>query len=153
MAGAPPQTRSAELVARLEVSPASVSEAVGWLEQRGLIIREREGGRQRYVVDDDFGYRAWRISLDAMTRWAEVTRRGAGLMPVLPASAQGHERGGGTLAANAAVITTRQGGRPKPPALSGPPRGHPRLNSSQVTFFTLGPSSLAWLARPLRPLK
>ncbi|UUV34811.1 helix-turn-helix domain-containing protein [Amycolatopsis roodepoortensis] len=71
---------AAELAARLEVSPASVSKAVGWLEQRGLITREREGGRQRYVVDDDFGYRAWRTSLDAMTRWAEVTRRGAGLI-------------------------------------------------------------------------
>ncbi|MEU3628581.1 helix-turn-helix domain-containing protein [Amycolatopsis coloradensis] len=70
---------AAELVARLEVSPASVSKAVGWLEQRGLIGRERDGRRQRYVVDDQFGYRAWQASLDSMTRWADVTRRGAGL--------------------------------------------------------------------------
>ncbi|MFJ8915268.1 helix-turn-helix domain-containing protein [Amycolatopsis sp. NPDC102389] len=71
---------AAGLVARLEVSPASVSKAVGWLEQRGLITRERDGRRQRYVIDDDFGYRAWQASLDAMTQWAEVTRRGAGLI-------------------------------------------------------------------------
>ncbi|MFE5506428.1 helix-turn-helix domain-containing protein [Amycolatopsis japonica] len=71
---------AAELVARLEVSPASVSKAVGWLEQRGLITREREGRRQRYVIDDDFGYRAWQTSLEAMTQWAEVTRRGAALL-------------------------------------------------------------------------
>nr|WP_246481406.1 helix-turn-helix domain-containing protein [Amycolatopsis umgeniensis] len=71
---------AAELAARLEVSPASVSKAVGWLEQRGLIAREREGRRQRYVVDDQFGYRAWQASLEAMTKWADVTRRGAGLL-------------------------------------------------------------------------
>ncbi|MFI9452319.1 helix-turn-helix domain-containing protein [Amycolatopsis sp. NPDC052450] len=71
---------AAELVARLEVSPASVSKAVGWLGQRGLIGREREGRRQRYVIEDDFGYRAWQASLEAMTQWAEVTRRGAGLI-------------------------------------------------------------------------
>ncbi|GAB3738385.1 helix-turn-helix domain-containing protein [Amycolatopsis oliviviridis] len=70
---------AAELVARLEVSPASVSKAVGWLEQRGLIGRERDGRRQRYVIDDQFGYRAWQASLEAMTAWADVTRRGAGL--------------------------------------------------------------------------
>lgn len=70
---------AAELVAHLEVSPASVSKAVGWLEQRGLIGRERDGRRQRYVVDDQFGYRAWQASLDSMTRWADVTRRGAEL--------------------------------------------------------------------------
>ncbi|MFC9257026.1 GbsR/MarR family transcriptional regulator [Amycolatopsis thailandensis] len=70
---------AAELAAGLEVSPASVSKAVGWLEQRGLIGRVREGRRYRYVVDDQFGYRAWQASLDAMTAWADVTRRGAGL--------------------------------------------------------------------------
>ncbi|ANN19771.1 MarR family transcriptional regulator [Amycolatopsis orientalis] len=68
---------SVELVARLEVSPASVSKAVGWLEQRGLIARERVGRRQRYFVDANLGYRAWQASLDSMTRWADLTERGA----------------------------------------------------------------------------
>ena len=54
---------SAELAAALEVSPAGVSGAVGYLEQLGMLRRERERGSRRdvYVVDDD----AWH---DAMMR-------------------------------------------------------------------------------------
>jgi DNA-binding transcriptional regulator GbsR (MarR family) len=46
---------SAELAAALGVSPAGVSGAVGYLEQLGMIRRERERGSRRdvYVVDDD----------------------------------------------------------------------------------------------------
>jgi len=54
---------SAELVATLGVSPASVSGAVRYLTQIGFVHRERERGSRRdvYVVDDD----AW---LHAMLR-------------------------------------------------------------------------------------
>ena len=54
---------SAELAAALGVSPAGVSGAVGYLEQLGMLRRERERGSRRdvYVVDDD----AWH---DAMMR-------------------------------------------------------------------------------------
>ena len=46
---------SAELSAALEVSPASVSGAVRYLGQVGMVRRERERGSRRdvYVVDDD----------------------------------------------------------------------------------------------------
>jgi predicted transcriptional regulator len=46
---------SAELSGALEVSPASISGAVRYLEQVGMVRRERERGSRRdvYVVDDD----------------------------------------------------------------------------------------------------
>ena len=49
---------SAELVRRLQVSPASISKAIGYLEDQQLVRRERDGRRERYVVDDDMWYRA-----------------------------------------------------------------------------------------------
>jgi DNA-binding transcriptional ArsR family regulator len=49
---------SAELVRRLRVSAASVSKAIGFLEGQHLVRRERDGRRERYVVDDDVWYRA-----------------------------------------------------------------------------------------------
>ena len=52
---------SAELADALEVSPASVSGAVNYLAQLGMLRRERERGSRRdvYVVDDD----AWHGAL------------------------------------------------------------------------------------------
>src|SRR4051812_48580083 len=52
---------SAELATTLEVSPASVSGAVNYLAQLGMLRRERERGSRRdaYVVDDD----AWHGAL------------------------------------------------------------------------------------------
>jgi DNA-binding transcriptional regulator GbsR (MarR family) len=46
---------SAELSDALELSPASISGAVRYLEQVGMLRRERERGSRRdvYVVDDD----------------------------------------------------------------------------------------------------
>src|SRR5690349_16021155 len=46
---------ASELVQRLDVSPASVSKAISYLEVQGLARRERdeESRRERYVVDDD----------------------------------------------------------------------------------------------------
>ena len=46
---------SAELSGELDVSPASVSGAVRYLAQLGMVRRERERGSRRdvYVVDDD----------------------------------------------------------------------------------------------------
>jgi DNA-binding transcriptional ArsR family regulator len=70
---------AAELAARLRVSPASVSKAVAWLEQRGLLRREREGRRERYLIDDHVWYQAWLASIQGMAMWAEVTGQGAEL--------------------------------------------------------------------------
>jgi DNA-binding transcriptional regulator GbsR (MarR family) len=52
---------SAELAGTLEVSPASVSGAVNYLAQLGMLRRERERGSRKdvYVVDDD----AWHGAL------------------------------------------------------------------------------------------
>ena len=46
---------SAEVAAALDISPAGVSGAVSYLEQLGMLRRERERGSRRdvYVVDDD----------------------------------------------------------------------------------------------------
>ncbi|MEU4209859.1 MarR family transcriptional regulator [Streptomyces sp. NPDC026206] len=48
---------ASELVQRLQVSPASISKAITFLESQGLIRRERdERRRERYVVDNDVWY-------------------------------------------------------------------------------------------------
>lgn len=70
---------AAELATRLQVSPASVSKAVAWLEQRGLLRRERDGRRERYLVDDHVWHQAWLASMEGMALWADVTRQGAEL--------------------------------------------------------------------------
>jgi len=58
---------SVELAEALGVSAAGVSGAVGYLEQLGMLRRERERGSRRdvYVVDDD----AWH---DTMTRHDQI---------------------------------------------------------------------------------
>jgi DNA-binding transcriptional regulator GbsR (MarR family) len=68
---------AAELVHHLHVSPATISHAVRWLEQRELVGREREARRVRYSVDIDAWYRAWTASARSMARWADTTRQGA----------------------------------------------------------------------------
>ncbi|WP_409180093.1 helix-turn-helix domain-containing protein [Amycolatopsis sp. VS8301801F10] len=68
-----------ELAARLRVSPASVSKAVAWLEERGMLRRRRDGRRERYLIDDDVWQRAWLASMEGMAQWAGFTRQGAAL--------------------------------------------------------------------------
>nr|WP_238351290.1 helix-turn-helix domain-containing protein [Kribbella shirazensis] len=68
---------AAELVHQLHVSPATISHAIRWLEQRELVAREREARRVRYIVDVDAWYRAWTASARAMVRWANTARQGA----------------------------------------------------------------------------
>ncbi|MFB9926949.1 helix-turn-helix domain-containing protein [Amycolatopsis halotolerans] len=68
-----------ELAARLRVSPASISKAVAWLEERGLLRRERDGRRERYLIDDHVWQRAWLASMDGIAQWADFTRQGAEL--------------------------------------------------------------------------
>lgn len=72
---------AAELVGRLGVSPASVSKAIGYLEALGLVRRERDAWprRERYVVDDDVWLRAWMVSADAQSRWADAAREGVAI--------------------------------------------------------------------------
>ncbi|WP_437298064.1 helix-turn-helix domain-containing protein [Sorangium sp. So ce426] len=66
-----------ELVARLRVSPASVSKAIGYLEGIELVRRERGARRgERYVFDDDVWVRSWMSSARANAMWADAAREG-----------------------------------------------------------------------------
>ncbi|GGS25112.1 MarR family transcriptional regulator [Streptomyces nojiriensis] len=70
---------AAELAQRLQVSPASVSKAVGELEQQELIRRERDTGRRRdrYVIDADAWFRGWMASARQNAMLADFTLRSA----------------------------------------------------------------------------
>ncbi|MFI6599489.1 helix-turn-helix domain-containing protein [Nonomuraea sp. NPDC050536] len=79
---------AAELVRRLQVSPASVSKAIGYLEAMELVGRRPDPGgrRERYLVDDDVWIRAWRTDTGAHARIAEAAQRGIDLFgPGTPA--------------------------------------------------------------------
>ncbi|MEQ4724037.1 MarR family transcriptional regulator [Nonomuraea sp. B19D2] len=79
---------SAELVQRLQVSPASISKAVGYLEAQELIRRERDPRRraERYVIDDDVWYQAMVASARANALLAGTARQSARTLgPATPA--------------------------------------------------------------------
>lgn len=72
---------ASDLVQRLQVSPASVSKAITYLESLDLIRRERdERRRERYVVDDDLWYRSMIRSARDNARLAETARQGVGIL-------------------------------------------------------------------------
>ncbi|MEU9133980.1 helix-turn-helix domain-containing protein [Kitasatospora sp. NPDC048540] len=81
---------AAELVQRLQVSPASVSKAVSFLESQGLIRRERdERRRERYIVDDDIWYQAMVASARSSLQIIDTARQGVGVLgPGTPAAAR-----------------------------------------------------------------
>ncbi|MGW2157597.1 helix-turn-helix domain-containing protein [Nonomuraea sp. NPDC001699] len=70
---------SAELVQQLRVSPASISKAIGYLEKRELIQRERalQRGRERYIVDDEAWYQAVLDSARVNAELADIAEQGA----------------------------------------------------------------------------
>ncbi|MEV4924435.1 helix-turn-helix domain-containing protein [Streptomyces roseoverticillatus] len=72
---------AAELVQRLQVSPASISKAIAFLEEQGLVRRERdERRRERYIVDDDVWYQSMMASVRGTTQVAEIARQGVGVL-------------------------------------------------------------------------
>ncbi|MFI9509110.1 helix-turn-helix domain-containing protein [Nocardia sp. NPDC052566] len=73
---------AAELAQRLQVSPATVSAAVGMLEPQGLIRRERDAGsrRDRYVFDEDAWVRASLASARQVDSLAAAARRALELL-------------------------------------------------------------------------
>ncbi|WP_346011972.1 MarR family transcriptional regulator [Streptomyces sp. SID3343] len=72
---------ASELVQRLQVSPASVSKAIEFLESQGLVRRERDAGRrERYIVDDDVWYQSTIASARGTAQLAEVARQGVGIL-------------------------------------------------------------------------
>lgn len=70
---------SAELVERLRISPAAVSGAVRYLNQVGMVSRERDPGsrRDRYVLHNEVWYETITRRDQVLTRWEKVLRDGA----------------------------------------------------------------------------
>jgi hypothetical protein len=81
---------ASELVQHLQVSPASISKAITFLESQDLIRRERdERRRERYIVDDDVWYRAMVASARSSAQVVETARQGVGILgPGTPAAAR-----------------------------------------------------------------
>lgn len=72
---------AADLVRRLQVSPASVSKAVAFLESQAMVRRERdERRRERYVVDDEIMYEGMMASARSTAQVAETARQGVGVL-------------------------------------------------------------------------
>ncbi|NYI06825.1 helix-turn-helix domain-containing protein [Allostreptomyces psammosilenae] len=81
---------AAELAQRLQVSPASISKAVAFLDSQGFVRRERdERRRERYVVDDDIWYQSMMASARSTASIVEIARQGVGVLgPHTPAAAR-----------------------------------------------------------------
>jgi DNA-binding transcriptional ArsR family regulator len=81
---------ASELVQRLDVSPASVSKAIAFLESQGMVRRERdERRRERYVIDDDIMYQSMMASARSIAQIVRTTRQGARILgPHTPAGAR-----------------------------------------------------------------
>jgi DNA-binding transcriptional regulator GbsR (MarR family) len=79
---------ASELAGRLQVSPASVSKAIAFLESQGLVRRERDDRRrERYVVDDDVWYQAAIASARSSAQVVETARQGVRVLgPDTPAA-------------------------------------------------------------------
>lgn len=81
---------ASELAVRLQVSPASVSKAVTYLEGLDLVRRVRdERRRERYVVDNDLWYQSMIRSARANDEFVQAAREGVGVLgPGTPAAAR-----------------------------------------------------------------
>ncbi|WP_455351005.1 helix-turn-helix domain-containing protein [Streptomyces sp. SYSU K217416] len=79
---------ASELVQRLQVSPASVSKAISYLESQDLVRRERdERRRERYVVDNDVWFQSMMASARSTAQLVETARQGVGILgPDTPAA-------------------------------------------------------------------
>ena len=69
-----------EIARRLQVSPGSVSKAVAFLDSQGLIRRERDSRRERYVVDDDVLYQSVMASARSTAHLGEIARQGVNIL-------------------------------------------------------------------------
>ncbi|MEU5609302.1 helix-turn-helix domain-containing protein [Streptomyces sparsogenes] len=69
---------AADLVRRLQVSPASVSKSIGALETMELVVRRPDPGgrRERYTIDNDAWLRAWQADTGAHSEIATAAQRG-----------------------------------------------------------------------------
>jgi DNA-binding transcriptional regulator GbsR (MarR family) len=81
---------ASQLAQRLQVSPASISKAIAFLESQSLVRRERdERRRDRYAVDDELFYQATIASARSNDQLAETARQGVAILgPHTPAAAR-----------------------------------------------------------------
>ncbi|MEU8693781.1 helix-turn-helix domain-containing protein [Streptomyces sp. NPDC048665] len=80
-----------DLVQRLQVSPASVSHAVTFLEQQGMLRRDQVPGgrRDRYAVDDEIWLRSLLADVQTNDACVAAISRGAEILgPTSPAGAR-----------------------------------------------------------------
>ncbi len=76
---------ASQLAQRLQVSPASISKAIAFLESQSLVRRERdERRRDRYVVDDELFYQATIASARANDQLVETARQGVAIRATPP---------------------------------------------------------------------
>jgi DNA-binding transcriptional regulator GbsR (MarR family) len=73
---------AADLVRALQVSPASISKAIGYLERVGMVHREPDPVRrlQHYVIAEDVWLKAWEVSARTNHNWAETAAEGVELV-------------------------------------------------------------------------
>lgn len=72
---------ASQLAQRLQVSPASISKAIAFLESQSLVRRERdERRRDRYIVDDELFYQATIASARANDQLVETARQGVAVL-------------------------------------------------------------------------
>lgn len=71
-----------EIAERLRVSAASVSGAVRYLEQLGLLIRAREPGARRdhFLIDQDVWYHLYTSRDEMLVAWTDTLRDGVDLV-------------------------------------------------------------------------
>jgi DNA-binding transcriptional regulator GbsR (MarR family) len=81
---------ASELAHRLQVSPASISKAIAFLESQDLVRRERDQRRrERYVVDDDLWYQSMIASARSTAQLVDTARQGVTVLgPDTPAAAR-----------------------------------------------------------------
>jgi DNA-binding transcriptional regulator GbsR (MarR family) len=81
---------AAELVQRLQVSPAAVSKAIAFLESLTHVRRERdERRREHYVVDEDVWYQSMMASARNTAQLVAIAREGIGVLgPGTPAASR-----------------------------------------------------------------
>ncbi|MFJ2741127.1 helix-turn-helix domain-containing protein [Streptomyces sp. NPDC087440] len=81
---------AAELARHLQVSPASISKAVAFLDSQGLVRREKDDRRrERYTVDDDIWYQSMIASARATAQVVQTARDGVAVLgPGTPAAAR-----------------------------------------------------------------
>jgi hypothetical protein len=70
---------AAELVHRLQVSPASISAAISYLEGLDLVQRRKDPNQRRelYCIDDEIWFRSLLTSAKTNGSWSAVARHGA----------------------------------------------------------------------------